>query len=154
MMNEINTTPSINTVMTSNEKFAVENEVNNFNKQIAQGNRQTSQALGKDDFLKLLITQLSHQDPLSPMENTEFIAQMAQFSSLEQITNMSAGFNRLSSMLTNSEAVNLVGKTVDIATENGLITGTAEAATRGENPQVFVNGTPYTMAQIERIYAQ
>ena len=88
------------------------------------------------------------------MENTEFIAQMAQFSSLEQITNMSAGFNRLSSMLTNSEAVNLVGKTVDIATENGLITGTAEAATRGENPQVFVNGTPYTMAQIERIYAQ
>jgi len=132
----------------------VQMQVDSFNKSLAVNGRTASQQLGKDDFLKLLITQLSHQDPLSPMENTEFIAQMAQFSSLEQITNMSAGFNRLSSMLTNSEAVNLVGKTVDIATENGLITGTAEAATRGENSQVFVNGTPYTMAQIERIYAQ
>ena len=144
----------INTTMNAADVAKVQMQVDSFNKSLAVNGRTASQQLGKDDFLKLLITQLSHQDPLSPMENTEFIAQMAQFSSLEQITNMSAGFNRLSSMLTNSEAVNLVGKTVDIATENGLITGTAEAATRGENPQVFVNGTPYTMEQIERIYAQ
>ena len=143
----------INTAMNAADVAKVQMQVDSFNKSLAVNGRTASQQLGKDDFLKLLITQLSHQDPLSPMENTEFIAQMAQFSSLEQITNMSTGFNRLTSMLTNSEAVNLVGKTVDIATENGLVTGTAEAATRGENPQVFVNGTPYTMAQIERIYA-
>ncbi|MGI5173674.1 flagellar hook assembly protein FlgD [Treponema sp. OMZ 840] len=143
----------INTKMNAADVAKTQMQVDSFNKSLAVNGRTSSQQLGKDDFLKLLITQLSHQDPLSPMENTEFIAQMAQFSSLEQITNMSSGFNRLASMLTNSEAVSIVGKTVDVATENGLIKGTAEAASRGENPHVVVNGTPYEMKQIERIYA-
>ncbi|MFB6466643.1 flagellar hook assembly protein FlgD [Cytobacillus sp. Hz8] len=55
--------------------------------------RKTGDVLGKDDFLKLLMTQLQNQDPLNPMQDQEFIAQMAQFSTLEQITNMSNAFN-------------------------------------------------------------
>jgi len=50
--------------------------------------RNTGSSLGKDDFLKLLITQMQNQDPLNPTEDTEFIAQMAQFTSLEQMQNM------------------------------------------------------------------
>lgn len=50
--------------------------------------KSSSSALGKDDFLKILITQLQNQDPMQPMEDKDFIAQMAQFSALEQTTNM------------------------------------------------------------------
>ena len=53
-----------------------------------QKNRLTTDALGRDAFLQLLTTQLAHQDPLQPQSDTEFIAQLAQFSSLEQLTQM------------------------------------------------------------------
>ncbi len=51
--------------------------------------------LGQDAFLKLLVTQLQHQDPLDPMDDTEFIAQLAQFSSLEKLTEMAASLERI-----------------------------------------------------------
>lgn len=55
--------------------------------------------LGKDDFLKLLITQLSNQDPMKPMDDTQFISQLAQFSSLEQMQQVNTGLGTISSTL-------------------------------------------------------
>ncbi|SDN60083.1 flagellar basal-body rod modification protein FlgD [Desulfonauticus submarinus] len=71
--------------------------------------------LGKDDFLKLLVTQLEHQDPLNPMDDKEFIAQLAQFSSLEQMNNISEGINKLVQSNNTSQmlgAVGFIGKEV------------------------------------------
>lgn len=56
-------------------------------------------ALGKNEFLKILVAQISNQDPLEPVGNTEFIAQMAQFSSLEQMMNIAEGMNKLAGSL-------------------------------------------------------
>lgn len=65
-------------------------------KQAANTIVQDKGILGKDDFFKLLITQLKYQDPLEPMKDREFIAQMASFSSLEQMQNLNKGFGQLS----------------------------------------------------------
>lgn len=77
----------IGTTLTNMEKSKVQMQVESFNKKIA-GERTYKSELDKDDFLKILLTQLTHQGPTKPMEDKEFIAQMAQFSSLEQMTNM------------------------------------------------------------------
>jgi flagellar basal-body rod modification protein FlgD len=75
----------------------------------------TSQSLGKDDFLRLLTTQLRNQDPLNPMENTEFVAQTAQFSSLEQLQNMNKSLERMMAQAGGTSAASgagLLGRTV------------------------------------------
>lgn len=75
----------------------------------------TSSTLGKDDFLTLLVTQLENQDPLQPMDNTEFVSQLAQFSSLEGITNLNTTMTTMSGSLTsmqNYSAASLIGKYV------------------------------------------
>ena len=142
----------LNTTMTSSEKFAVDNAVNNFNKANTVNGRTASQQLGKDDFLKLLITQLSNQYPTNPMEDTQFIAQMAQFSSLEQMTNMNESFNKMAAMINSSQAAATIGRTVDIDVGDTTARGVVEATTMGSQPQVMVNGMYYDLDKIKAVY--
>ena len=71
--------------------------------------------MGKDDFLNLLVTQLKHQDPLNPMDSADFTAQLAQFSSLEQLENANTNLETLISAQTDmssDQALSYIGKTV------------------------------------------
>lgn len=71
--------------------------------------------LGKDAFLKILMTQLQNQDPMNPMEDKDFIAQMAQFSTLEQMTNMASSFEKLATVQMQNQLIaysEFVGKEV------------------------------------------
>ena len=91
--------------------------------------RTPSSTLGKDDFLKLLMTQLQNQDPSKPMEDTDFIAQMAQFSSLEQMTNMTSTFEKFVNQQQQSQMIaynQFVGKEITWHKLNDLEDGTTE----------------------------
>ncbi|MCL1835915.1 MAG: flagellar hook assembly protein FlgD [Treponema sp.] len=137
--------------MSAEEQARVNQYVHDFNHKLNQG-RQPQQNLGKDDFLKLLITQLSYQDPTSPMEDKEFIAQMAQFSTLEQMTSMSADFAKLTAMITGSEAASALGRNVEIINGESVVQGTVKAVTRGDAPTVLVNGEYYNWNQVRKVF--
>ena len=72
----------------------------------------TAPSLGKDDFLKLFVAQLQHQDPMNPMNDSEFMGQMASFSTLEQVSNLASASARIADGLAASHAVGLIGRTV------------------------------------------
>lgn len=102
-------------------------------------------ALDKDVFLRLLITELRNQDPLRPMEDKDFIAQLAQFSSLEQAQKMVAGFDELLKQQAATKAFAMIGKRVEFSdlqegTCNGVVMGVA-----------FENGWPRLEVGSKRI---
>ncbi len=140
----------ISTQMSSMAEAQLNEKVRTYNRSIT-GEADSSQEMGKDDFLKILVTQLSHQDPTNPMKDKEFIAQMAQFSSLEQMNNMASQMEGLSKTLASGQTVGLLGRTVEIARAGTAVTGTVEAVSAGENPQLMVNGEYYSYEQITKV---
>ena len=81
----------------------------------AEGSASDPSGLGKDDFLNLLIAQLSNQNPLEPMEGAEFVAQLAQFSSVEQLAQINDGLELLAlgqAGMLSGQSINMVGRTV------------------------------------------
>jgi flagellar basal-body rod modification protein FlgD len=139
--------------LSAEEQNSVNKFVHDFNSKLNPG-RKPQQNLGKDDFLKILITQLSYQDPTAPMEDKEFIAQLAQFSSLEQMTSMAADFARLTSLITGTEASSALGKSVELTDGDRTVQGAVKAITRGDNPQVLVNGVYYNWSQVHKVFEE
>ena len=79
--------------------------------------------LGQDDFLKILLTQLTFQDPLEPMDNQEFVAQMAQFTTLEQSKQTNDKMDTLLSIESSNQSLGLLNKTVEVVVSNGTDVG-------------------------------
>lgn len=125
-------------------------QVDSLNKELGNG-KVFKTELDKDDFLKILITQLQYQDPTNPMQDKEFIAQMAQFSSLEQMTNMAASFGKLSSIINSSEAQSMLGRNVEILDGEKSVYGKVSQVVRGEFPLVMVNGSFYDLEQVSKV---
>lgn len=92
-------------------------------------------SLGQDDFMRILLTQLQFQDPLKPMDNQQFIAQMAQFTSLELNRQTNDKTDTLLTIQTATQALSLIGKQVEVTTDNGQQVGTVTAVS-------FKNGLP------------
>lgn len=100
--------------------------------------RLESQALGQADFFKLLTTQLASQDPLEPMEDTAFIAQMASFSELEMTSQLTDSFERFTSVQQFSAANGYLGKTVSLSSgESGKVTSVEY---QNDEALVFLDG--------------
>ena len=97
-------------------------------------------SLGLQDFLKILLTQLNYQDPLKPMDNQEFMAQMAQFTALEQSQRLNDKFDLLIANQAALQSVGLIGRTVDVTTNSGNVTGTVTSLSlQGEQPKLSVS---------------
>jgi flagellar basal-body rod modification protein FlgD len=86
-----------------------------------------SNKLTLEDFLKVLLTQLTYQDPLKPMDNQEFMAQIAQFTTLEQTQQVNTNVQSLLNNQASLQSVGLIGRAVDVSTEAGPLTGTVSA---------------------------
>lgn len=96
-------------------------------------------AIGLQDFLKILLTQLNYQDPLKPMDNQAFMAQMAQFTALEQSQRLNQSMELLIANQSALQSVGLLGKTVEIATASGNVTGMVSSLSlQGDAPSISV----------------
>ncbi|MCL5096277.1 MAG: flagellar hook capping protein [Candidatus Omnitrophica bacterium] len=115
----------------------------------------TVKSLGQQDFLELLVTQLTSQDPLDPMKDTEFISQMAQFSSLEQTQAMQADLAQLCQAEQWSQANDLIGRNVELQADSGTaVTGVVSAVTLEDGvPKIVVNNTPFDLGAILSVSA-
>lgn len=94
-----------------------------------------SAKLSMEDLLRVLLTELTYQDPLKPVENKDFMAQIAQFSSLDATQRLNTNIEQMLTLQSISQSVGLLGKTISATTDAGSITGTVSA-------MQLVNGQP------------
>jgi flagellar basal-body rod modification protein FlgD len=105
--------------------------------------------LGESDFLNLLIAQLKNQDPLNPVKDTDFIAQLANFSSLEQMTNMNSSMSTLLAQQNYTNAANMIGKQV---TTSDSSSGVVDKVSLEQGQiYLYVGANKYTLSDITSV---
>ncbi|ABI68174.1 flagellar hook capping FlgD N-terminal domain-containing protein [Syntrophomonas wolfei] len=132
--------------------------------QSSKSSKEINKGLDKEAFLKLLLTELKYQDPIEPVKDKEFISQMANFSSLEQMTNLNSSFNKLSATLNSGilpglvmqQSSTMVGREVFYtdpdsgASSNGII---SSVVFREGIPYYVIDDKEITMNNISRLGA-
>lgn len=115
--------------------------------------RAPRQSLDQSDFLKLLTVQMSNQDPMKPVEDQAFIAQMAQFSSLEQMNALTNEFAIMRADQRMTTAGNLIGREVTVDDGESFLKGIVEAvdSSQASGVSVVVNGQSYDLNLVRRI---
>ncbi len=127
----------------------------------------TTETTDKDMFLNLMLQQMKNQDPTQPMDNQEWLSQLAQYSSLEQMTQMNEGLQGLTESMNSlingvaqnsgiSQTLSLIGKEVDVVTDpedptkviSGVVT---EATFDGGEGKIMVNGKYYSIAYVQNV---
>lgn len=110
-------------------------------------------ALGSEDFMKLLAVQFQSQDPMKPMEDSAFIAQMAQFSALEQSNSLVKEMGLLRADQQNLSASGMLGRNVTVADADGLpVTGQVAAIEKTSNgPVLVIDGAKYSLSSVTRV---
>lgn len=96
---------------------------------------QNAYGLQFDSLLKIILTQLTYQDPMKPLDNTEFVSQLAQFSQLQQTQSLNDQISSLLAAQSASQATSLLGKVVDVATPTAALSGTVTSVS-------FTSGSP------------
>lgn len=110
--------------------------------QLPGSSRIPAKLLGQNDFLKLVVAQMTHQDPLKPTSDTEFIAQMTQFTALEQTKNMQGDISQMRSQQQVLQAMALLDKEVVAqSSKSGVITGVVKGFDVEENTPKLMIGT-------------
>ncbi len=99
-------------------------------------------SLGLQDFMKILLTQLTYQDPLKPMDNQQFMSQIAQFTTLEQSQQLNQKIDQLLAIESATQSIGLIGKTVNVSAASGPLSGVVIALSFSTgDPQLTVHTT-------------
>jgi flagellar basal-body rod modification protein FlgD len=118
----------------------------------ADAGRVPKQTLGQDDFLKLITVQLTKQDPMKPVDDTSFMAQMAQFTSLEQASGMARDMAAMRADSSLQSATAMLGREATLNTPDGPVTGVVSAVdTSDGTARINIGGTLYTLNQVTRV---
>jgi len=154
----ISSAPAISKSLSPEQQEAAKLKTQSYNRWLKEQKQQINKPLDQTDFFRILSAQLANQDPLNPLEDKEFIAQMAQFSSLDQTKGMSANLAKLSELMQKSSrsanftgAVGLLGKEATVSTKNGPISGAIQEIKGNEFPQVRIGNQFYEISDITNI---
>ena len=121
--------------------------------QLLEKGKREGSYMEMDDFLQLLTAQISNQDPLEPMKDTEFISQMANIASLEQMQQFSKGFENFADSHKDMVTQAYLGRQVSVENENGIVSGLVDAVNKAEDGKVTVQvkGKDYDPEKISRV---